>query len=371
MTQFGPKAHVYKASRQAMGTPDPELTFDRMRRNQALGIETHFVADNNLMIQIDLAIETDQPATDATLEQLLEWVAFLRACDRQKLPYGLTTFFAYAEMPAALAQSRAARLQRFADKFSLEWRDGEGNDDYAGLGLTQRTFDALDVSQQVMMGISFSALLLMLLINRDGADFSPIGKFRRYLREYKLLIETVSVREIAIARYVFATQKECPGELDRLRSRIDKNFARNKREKRPVALDDMCATALNGAFDLLLFNVMNIVDTRGVEGKKLDCWLVSMDEKLKVFNDLCHNVDMGTGRAGALASVASHEDASEYWKQTGDLIEKLSDEVAGRLLAYEMRRIAGAGIADEIRKERLAGIPEKARAVIALVEAGL
>lgn len=279
MTQFGPKLHVFKASRRDMSETDPELTFEHMFANQNAGIRTELVADNNLMIEIDRACEDERPATDDTLAalNLLEWTQFLRECQRRGLRYGFTTYLAFHEMPSQLATLRAARLQRFSDKFGLDWKGETSAEALKGLGRTDMTYDGLDDVGQMLMGLSYGALLLVLAVNKHGSDFSPLGKFRRYLAEYDRLLGIMSAKEIAIARYAFATQRECPGKLDEVRSRIDLNFARNKKRKHPKDLADMCATALNGAFDLRLMTVMNIADTRGVEGTRMDCWLATLD----------------------------------------------------------------------------------------------
>lgn len=372
MTQFGTKLHAFKASRNDGDEPDPTLTFARLRANQEAGIETNFVADNNLMIEVDKACEPERPATDATLNdlKLLEWVNFLRECDRQYLHYAFTPFFAYAEMPANLARSRAVRLYQFAEKFGLAWHDEESDVGAFDVGRTDLTFDGLDKHQQAIMALSFSALLLMLLIVRDGEEFSPLGKFRRYVREYKRLIGTVSLREIAIARYVFATQAECPGSLDQTRSRIEKNFARHKNGKRPQSVEDMCGTALNGAFDLLLFNAMNIADTKGLDGRVLDCWLFTFDGKLKDYNDLCFNVSLGTGQAGLFTAFTTHADVSEYWQQTAELLHKFAIEGSKRAVSNMLQRLTGSANDRDIQM-KIGELPGKARAVIALAYAGL
>jgi hypothetical protein len=371
MTRFGNKLHAVKASRPTNEGADPDLTFDRLESNQARGIETNFVTDNNLMIEVDRACEVERPATDATLAEinLLEWVDFLRQCDRRGLHYGLTPFFAYAEMPAHLAQLRAARLHQFARKFGLIWHDEEPDPDFSDLGRTDLTFEGLDEAQQSIVAMSFSALLLMLVVNRDGAEFSPLGKFRRYLREYKTRIGTVSLKEIAIARYVFATQAECPGSLDQVRSRIEKNFGRRD-GKKPRNAEEMCAVALNGAFDLLLFNAMNIADTHGLEGRSLDCWLFTLDGKLREYNDLCFNVSAGTGQAGLFTNITTHAATSDYWLQTGNELHTFAAAGSKRALLSMMQRAMGIDDNDEILK-KIAALPGKARAIIDLAKSGL
>ncbi|MGS0896314.1 hypothetical protein ACVBGC_27835, partial [Burkholderia stagnalis] len=174
MTAFG-TIFAYKASRTTAESEDPVLDFDRIASNQRRGIETNFVADTNLMIQVDEALDAARPATDVTLRDLglLEWVTFLRECGKRGLHYAFSPFFAYAEMPAKYAQLRAARLQKFSEKFGLLWADDEISvTDVSVLGREDMTFEGLSEHHQMLMAISFSTLLLMLTVQRDGADFS-------------------------------------------------------------------------------------------------------------------------------------------------------------------------------------------------------
>ncbi len=106
---------------------------------------------------------------------------------------------------------RAVRLQMFAEKFGLLWADDEISvKDVSTLGRHDMTFEGLSEHHQMFLAISgFFAASLMLTVQRDGADFSSVGKYRRFLREHKAHIGTVSVRELCpIARYVFATPED-------------------------------------------------------------------------------------------------------------------------------------------------------------------
>ncbi|HFT8011408.1 TPA: hypothetical protein ACU9T0_007091 [Burkholderia cenocepacia] len=368
MTAFG-TIFAYKASRNRAESEDPVLDFDRIASNQRRGIETNFVADTNLMIQVDEALDAARPAADTTLKDLglLEWVTFLRECDKRGLHYAFSPFFAYAEMPAKYAQLRAARLQTFAEKFGLLWADDEISvEDVSTLGREDMTFDGLSEHHQMLLAISFSTLLLMLTVQRDGAEFSSVGKYRRFLREHKAHIGTVSVRELAIARYVFASPEDCPGQLNELRAKVKNNFAAVPRKGRaPRDHAEMCATALNGALDLMLFHALNVADTNGLDGRKLDCWLHSSDGKLRAFNELCFNLDLGTGQAGLFTAVSTHEDASEYWSQTSENLHKLARVGSRRAIHGMIRNMLG--IDDDAENlEKLRKLPDLAKRMIEL-----
>lgn len=370
MTQFG-NIYAFKTSRSDHEQTDPVLDLDRLRSNLSQGIESNFLADTNVMIEVDSACEPGTPATDATLETygLLDWVSFLRQCDLLGLPYVFTPYFAYAEMPRQLAIARASRLNEFSRKFGLQWVDDGTTPDFSELGRVDATFESLDSDQQTLLAISFASLLLMLVVNRDGTYFSPLGKFRRYLREHKRLIGIVSVRELSIARYVFATQEDCPGELDRLRSRIEKNFAR-RNNKRPTTIENLQAVALNGAFDLMLFLAMNVADTKGLDGRPLDCWLFTADDKLQEFNSLCFNTGFGTGQAGLFTVLHHHADVSKYWKESAEALNQVTSEGSRRVIQSMVRHATGIEDKAAIFKT-IAAFSSKAHAVIQLAKTGL
>ncbi len=363
---FGEKIYAIKSYRIDPDGAPPVLDWHRLEINQAKGIETNFLADTNLMIEIDKACDDNESASDETLKKygLLKWVQFLRGCDERRIGYGFTPFFAYSEMPRHLAQLRSRRLDSFARKFGLDWSSDPNIQLVDDIGLVERSFSSLEPTQQRFLALSFSALLLMLIVIRDGEDFSPIGKYKRYLREYKSRIGIVSVKELAIARYVFSSQKDCPGMLDQVRSRVEKNFARYK-DRHPKNPLEMERVALNGAFDLALFNVMNVADTRGIEGQKLDCWLFTMDGKLSEYNDLCFGASFGTGQAGLFTAINHHAEVGEYWRASGECLQKLALEGSRRVLE-EMRKEC-LGISDEkVRRKKIEMLPEVARRIIAL-----
>ncbi|MGS0897630.1 hypothetical protein ACVBGC_34820 [Burkholderia stagnalis] len=193
-----------------------------------------------------------------------------------------------------------------------------------------------------------------------------MGKYRRFLREHKAYIGTVSVRELAIARYVFASPEDCPGPLNELRAKVKNNFAAVPRKGRaPRDHAEMCATALNGALDLMLFHALNVADTNGLEGRKLDCWLHSSDGKLKAFNELCYNLDLGTGQAGLFAAVSSHEDVSEYWRQTSENLQKIAAVGSKRALQNMIRNLLVADD-DATKLAKIRKLPDIAKRMIEL-----
>ncbi|MFM0753646.1 hypothetical protein [Paraburkholderia strydomiana] len=300
----------------------------------------------------------------------MELVHFLRECDRRELPYTWTPFFAFSEMPHEIAQERIGRFDIFAKKFGIFWQDGDPNSprDFSKIGRVDHTrYGELDRNMQSIMGLSFASFMLMHIVNRDLAECSPIGRFRRFTREYRNRIPVFSGREITIARYIFADQQDCPRNLDEVRIQVDRNFGRH-RKKRPVTADAMEAAALNGASDLLFLNAMNIADTKGIDGTKLDCWLLSFDRKLRVFCDFCYSTAFGTGQAGAYLVTPNHTGETEYWDLTEMELRRLELGGARRLKAVmSMERDAR----DAAMSEQISKLPEIASSLVQLAVTGL
>lgn len=215
-------------------------------------------------------------------------------------------------MPAALAKLRAGRLGENLRKLGLKWPHNDSPADYAGLGLAEARFDTLNGNQQHVMAMPFASLMLMHAVKHLGQDFSPIGRFKRYIQEHKRLIGIVSARELAIARYVFAEPAECPGTLNDVRASLNNNFGRTDK-KATTPLAGMEKAALNGAFDITFLNAMNLASTKGFEEQRVDPWLFSCDRKLSLLVDYCFTSDRGTGESGLFSITTSHGNGSPYW----------------------------------------------------------
>ncbi|GBG14908.1 FixH protein [Novimethylophilus kurashikiensis] len=370
MNSFG-KIVAFKASRPSDAHESPTLSMDRARYNKSKNIESNFLVDTNILIDMDSACEDQYPADEATLIKfgLLEFVSFLKACHDEEIPYGITAYFGISEMPSHLAQKRAKSLNTFSQKFGLVWMDDDSSmPEQLGRSLPSQ-FDVLTQDQQDFLAISFASLLLILIVERDGEEFSPIGRLKRYVREHRRHIGVISVRELAIARYVFARQQDCSGELDKLRSKVEMNFAKRDK-KRPKNIGEMQAIALNGASDLAMLNAMNIADVKGLDGRKLDCWLFTKDEKLGMYNSICFNTGQGSDQVGMFTVFHEHPGESLYWQESVEVLRTYAAEGQRRVFESIARQLQGQDTDEEIR-QKIATFSDKARAIIRLAEAGL
>lgn len=78
---------------------------------------------------------------------------------------------------------------------------------------------------------------------------------------------------------------------------------------------------------------------------------------------------MGTGEAGLFTAVAKHDDVSDYWKQTGELLKRFTEKAMHRVIRHKQREAMGFDDSAEVRR-KLEDIPRRAREVVALAEKG-
>lgn len=318
-----------------------ELDYWVMAENQVRGIETTIVPDNNVMIAIEKCAAKNAPATDETLAEngLLEFVVFLRECSRKKLGYFFSPYFSFNEMPESQAIGSIRLFEVFLKKFDigLHGAHNEIKVDFDQIGRKKHnSFYALRETDQKFLAIPFSALLLALAINHIGGEFSSIGRFRRYLREYKKLIDIFSGKEVAIARYIFSDECDCDAKLKLIRQDVINNFARIGKKRKALNFEEMEAIALNGASDIALLNSMNIIEAKGIDGVRQDCWLVTFDRKLAVYNTVCFNSGFGNGNSGAFIKISTHHGVSEYWDQSEEELRKLEQRIKNRKLDFNI-----------------------------------
>jgi hypothetical protein len=325
---FGEVACV-KASRPP-GTL-PELTIEHMQKNQARGVLTQLVPDCNVVIEMIRAASSDNPEEAlAATNRLLPFTSFLQSCQAQGIRYFISPFFGLNEMRRSEAASGPGALDRFSTIHDLYWQDTHPHlqPDLDTVGLLTRNFQAMPLESQAMLAQNYAGLLLMLVVARDLAHLPPFARFSAYLRLYRRMIDIVSIRAITIARFVFA---ESPGEGSRLFltwQNIASNFTgRKKSDTRfPRTAHQMDRAAVNGALDLLILDAALLADYKGLEGQKLDTWIVTADLKLAALTDAVHHTDGGTGETGRYVVVEDFSDEGEYWRRTQECVTRLQSQ---------------------------------------------
>jgi hypothetical protein len=298
-----------------------ELTLDRMRTNQDRGISTQLVPDCNVVIDMIIASSPQESLeTTRARNRLQPLMSFLRSSSENGLTYHISPFFGLNEMPRENAVLGIGSLDSFSTKFDLNWIDAQRSvvADRNSIGLLSRGFQALDQDLQCVLSLPYSALLLMLVVSRDLPCSKPLVRFRHFLRLYRRLIDVISIREITIARFVFAPEPDPDSDLRKTWEKIVSNFTgRNHRTKRAITKSrDLDRTSLNGAFDLFLLNSALISDYCGLQGEAVDTWVLTADAKLAALTDAVYHSDMGTGQTGLFVVTEDYQDQGDYWRET-------------------------------------------------------
>lgn len=332
---FG-KIACIKASRDPESSPI--LDFERLAANQRKEILTQLIPDTNVIINMTKASDANEPAEDRTLQKygLLEVVQFLRRCSDLHLTYYFSPFFSISEMPSAEAASSALALNLFSQKFGLNWTDAHPEivPDLSIIGRPRKGYMGLELDERRWLAVPYSALLLMLFVARDFADCAPIVKFRRYLRLYRRIVNIVSLREIAVAAFVFAP---IPGEDEEIYptwDRIVRNFTGRKKlsMKFPTRPSQMDRVALNSAHDTTLLNVANYGDAKGLDGDMLDTWVITGDLKLHALTEVVHHTGFGTRDVGLGLVLKNFSSFGSYWREAHEEINTL-----GRAFRWDLK----------------------------------
>ncbi|KAF1721712.1 hypothetical protein CSC75_05720 [Pseudoxanthomonas wuyuanensis] len=279
------------------------------------------VPDSNVVIDmIDAADSQDSQKATRARDRLQPLTSFLRSCSENGLRYHISPFFGLNEMRNDSAGPGVASLDSFSSRFGLHWVDAHPEHDVSQMivGILTRGFRELEAELQCVLAPPYCALLLMLVVARDLPSASPLARFRHFLRLYRRLIDVISIREITIARFAFAPEPVEEGSLYPTWSRILLNFTKRQKlsQRWPTTASQLDKAALNGAFDLFLLNSALLSDYKGLQGERLDTWILTADAKLAALTDAVHHTDMGTGKTGLFCVTQDYRDQGDYWRET-------------------------------------------------------
>lgn len=275
------------------------------------------------------AADPNEPPGDETLRKfgLLHLVEFLRKCTEYRLNYYFSPFFSISEMPSGEAINCASALDLFSRKFGLGWVDVHPDivPDLSTIGRSIRGYMGLELEERRWLAVPYSALLLMLFVERDFGDRAPIVKFRRYLRLYRRVINITSLREIAVAAFVFAPTPTSDDEIYPIWERVVRNFTGRKKlsMKLPTTPSQMDRVALNSAHDTALLNVANYADAKGIDGDMLDTWVITGDLKLHALTEVVHHTGFGTRDVGLGLVLQNFSRCGAYWRAAHEEINAL------------------------------------------------
>ncbi|MEI2453846.1 hypothetical protein [Lysobacter firmicutimachus] len=317
----------------------PRLDFSRVSLNMMTGRQTQLTLDTNVVISMIDCCKTDAAADDSTLKKngLLEFVNFLRDCNRLNLAYCISPYFALIEMPADQAEVAAQAVEIFPVKFGLTWTDAENSlaPDLSKVGRRTKTdrYLGLRDDESVFMSQYYGGLLMLLLVARDFRESEPFDQFKAFLRLSRAHLDIVSSRIIQIARFVLAPAQVEGTELHELWKDIVLNFTQREKplQRYPSSFHQMDKAAMNGAHDLVVLDSALVVESRGLGGVDADPWLVTGDRKLASLVRAIHHVGRDRSEAGKRLErdiLAHHGD---YWTKTEIEIAVQQPRMSGKL----------------------------------------
>lgn len=272
------------------------LTLERIKYNYENGITTNLIPDTNILIAMeecaDKKVNNDQDRIRILKDHdLIELFYLLGLNSYSNIAW--CPFFSLSEMPGKYANYSYKKLKLFDKnfKFGCAYEEDNINDDTFDKQQTRKTIDNFTSGQKLISSFSYCSLLLIQIIEKNLNNSTFDDKINLYIRIVMDELDLVSMKEFFIACIVFysSSLKQNNGPYKELIKDIRNNFYSEKKTKsfkKLSPLNKMKSIASNGSFDLALINICNVGDFNGIDGEKLDNWIVSFDNKL--FNLVKH-----------------------------------------------------------------------------------
>lgn len=313
--------YAFKASSNS-----PEVVkLDRnaIRENHRNGRQTNVMFDTNILITIESAYRTAQRHKELKDAGVLELTRLIEKTSK----YGvfISPAAAYQELPPSRRGDVEAALNRFVKDYLPTFRDDPNSVKvpFAGGSADPESFSALSLERQKTISCCYASLLAMNVIYRLDA-LTGLEKFVLYIDYCAEVLDLVSLKELTVARYVFAPENGITEDLRKRKVAATKNFIKLKKGggKGLTPSEILERIALNGANDLKLISAADIVNNSREQFTfgliKHDVWIATSDEKLYEFCCACPGF-MGREGGGPLARfVDPHDDiaGTRYWRDT-------------------------------------------------------
>ncbi len=323
--------HAFKSSSNS-----PEiikLDRDAIRENYQKGRQTNIMVDTNILITIESAYETTQRHKELRDSGVLELTRLIEKTSK----YGvfISPAAAYQELPPARRRAVEAAFERFLKDYLPKFRDDHNSIKvpFSGGGPDPEPFSALLLERQKTIACSYASLLAMNVIHRlDRLD--GLEKFVLYIDYCAEVLDLISLKELTIARYVFAPEKGMTEDLRKRKVAATNNFAKLKKggNKGLTAAQVLQRIALNGANDLKLISAADIVNNSREQFRlgiiEHDVWIATSDDKLYEFCCACPGF-IGWQAGGPLARfVDTHHDiaGTRYWRDSIEIQQRRLEE---------------------------------------------
>ncbi|WP_244425743.1 hypothetical protein [Rhizobium etli] len=308
--------------------------------------------DTNILITIEGAYHKDHRHKTLKDSGVLELAKLIN----RNAKYGvfISPAAAYQELPPSRRSAVEAAFEIFLKDYLPGFRD-DPNSAKVSLGggsVDYESFRDLSLDRQKVISCSYASLLAMNAVNLiDGLD--GIEKFVLYFDYCAEILDLVSLKELTIARYMFAPETGITEELRRRKVAATKNFLKLKKGGRKglTPPEVIKRIALNGANDLKLISAADIVNNsreRFSFGEiEHDVWIATGDDKLYEFCCACPGF-IGAEIGGPLARfVDAHENitGTNYWRDSMEIqARRLQERYSKVFIQKKMDSIVNAAL---------------------------
>ncbi|MDJ1637436.1 hypothetical protein [Rhizobium rhizogenes] len=309
------------------------LDRDAIRENHRNGRQTNIMFDTNILIAIESAYKTGQRHQELKNAGVLELARLIEKTSR----YGvfISPAAAYQELPPARRGDVEAAFDRFLADYLPNFREDPNSMKvpYAGGKMDPEHFSALSLERQKAISCSYASLLAINVIHRLEA-LNGLEKFALYIDYCAEVLDLISLKELTIARYVFAPENGLTEQLRTRKVAITNNFVKLKKGGGKGLTPDKVLEriALNGANDLKLIAAADIVNNSREQFNfgiiEHDVWIATSDDKLYEFCCACPGY-MRRERGGPLARyVETHTDikGTRYWRDSIEIQQRRLEE---------------------------------------------
>lgn len=190
-----------------------------------------------------------------------------------------------------------------------------------------------------MISIPYASLLAANCIDLLP-ELSSFEKFSLYFKYCADVLDVVSLKELAIARYAFAPEVGITTEVRDRRNSVRNNFFKLKKAARKNLSESetLIRISMNGAMDLKIIIAADIVNDKEEQFPlgltKMDVWIATSDSKLYEFCQSCPGFILPGGNGPMARLFETHFDISktDYWRETLDFQKTQLEERLPRSL---------------------------------------
>lgn len=306
-------------------------------KNYRKGRQTSIIFDTNVLIDIDSAYRTKSPHSKLKEAGIVQFIKLI--AKNSKYGIFISPGAAYRELPPARRAPVEAALSRMLKYYlpTFSYDPNATNLPFEDEGDTPEEFSELPSELQEFKSYSYASLLAMNIIyNMPTAK--PIEKLNIYIDYCSEVLNLISLKELTIARYVFAPDKGITDSLRMRKNAIVNNFTKIKRGvgKRLSLAEAIKRISLNGANDLIMVTSADVVNNTRERYDYTpiahDVWIATSDEKLYEFCRACPSILFEDSKGTMARAMDAHYDitGTRYWKESAETFSERLEERRGK-----------------------------------------